>query len=573
MNVKFFDFDIYSKRIGLFYQNKEKMGTPLGMLLTIIYLIISLGLFTIYTIDIIKHETLNVHDSLVYPREAPNIKLDRSFFYFAFGVETPTERERFIDNTIYYPRVQYFYKVKEGGSLKIQNREELKVEKCDETKFGKDYQSLLVSGELNNSYCVEDINMNLTGGLKYDKLSYILIGIYPCVNTTENKNHCKPQNIIDQHLSGAYFSFLAKDVGLNPSNYSNPVVPTFQDFFTTIDKSFFRDYVLYFGITEIQTDKGIFYEKISSQKVLQIRKEAKAFYFRDESYYYKGDTMCDIVFKLGDDIRIQKRSYNKITRVFSVTGGYMQLISAVFTIITFFSNKLEYEIKLANSLFNFYPQKRKITIRKETLNSAKMRKYSFINNNVNKLDIFHNFRKSIIENNINRSINDSIMEKENKMKNSKKDINIGFTSNISDLKFIKNNNNPKNDINNKSKINIDTLDGKNKSSNNMSKITLLPNQINKMDACSSNINKQFNIIKNIENKQDKYIRDKNMRFRDNYKPKNIKMNMCYYFCFSFFKKDKINIRLFNEGVSFYRQKMDVIHLFNIILLFEATIKG
>ena len=41
----------------------------------------------------------------------------------------------------------------------------------------------------------------------------------------------------------------------------------------------------------------------------------------------------------------------------------MQLISAVFTIITFFSNKLEYEIKLANSLFNFYPQKRKITIR------------------------------------------------------------------------------------------------------------------------------------------------------------------------------------------------------------------
>jgi hypothetical protein len=95
-----------------------------------------------------------------------------------------------------------------------------------------------------------------------------------------------------------------------------------------------------------------------------------------------------------------------------------------------------------------------------------------------------------------------------------------------------------------------------------------------MDACSLNINKQFNIIKNIENK-DKYIMDKNknMRFKNNYKPKNIKMNMCYYFYFSCFKKDKINIRLFNEGVSFYRQKMDVIHLFNIILLFEAIVKG
>ena len=148
-----------------------------------------------------------------------------------------------------------------------------------------------MSGELNNSFCLEDINFNLTGGSKYDKFSYILIGIYPCVNSSNNNYHCKPQKIIDEHLSGAYFSFIAKDIGLNPSNYSNPIIPTFQDFFTTIDKSFFRDYVLYFGITEIQTDEGLFYEKITSKEVLQIRKEAKAFYFRDESSYYNGETM------------------------------------------------------------------------------------------------------------------------------------------------------------------------------------------------------------------------------------------------------------------------------------------
>jgi len=100
---------------------------------------------------------------------------------------------------------------------------------------------------LNNSYCVEDINLTLKGEFKYDRISYIRIGIYPCINTTENNNHCKSQEIIDANLSGAYFSLLAKDIGLDPSNYSNPIIPTFQDLYTTIDKSFFRDFILYFG--------------------------------------------------------------------------------------------------------------------------------------------------------------------------------------------------------------------------------------------------------------------------------------------------------------------------------------
>ena len=268
--MNFLDFDMYSKRIGLFYQNKEKIGSLFGFILTMIYIVASLSLFFIYALYVIKHKTFFVHDSIIYPREAPSIELDNNLFYFAFGIEPTSGKTRFIDNTIYYPRIHFFDKVKEGGNMKTIYEEELKVERCNETKFGEEYRSLLVSGELNNSYCLENINLTLKGGYKYDKISYIQIDIYPCVNTTENKNHRKSQEIIDKYLARAYFSFLTKDIGLDPSNYINPLIPAFKDVYTTIDKAFFRDLILYFGITEIQTDKGLFSEQIKTKKNITI---------------------------------------------------------------------------------------------------------------------------------------------------------------------------------------------------------------------------------------------------------------------------------------------------------------
>ena len=63
----------------------------------------------------------------------------------------------------------------------------------------------------------------------------------------------KPKDIIDEYLTSTYFSILAKDIGLNPFNYSFPTLPLVQDIYTVIDKSFRTEFIVYFGITEIDT--------------------------------------------------------------------------------------------------------------------------------------------------------------------------------------------------------------------------------------------------------------------------------------------------------------------------------
>lgn len=48
--INYLDFDIYSKRITFFYNNKEKIGSVFGFILAILYTIILIILFLIYFI-------------------------------------------------------------------------------------------------------------------------------------------------------------------------------------------------------------------------------------------------------------------------------------------------------------------------------------------------------------------------------------------------------------------------------------------------------------------------------------------------------------------------------------------
>ena len=226
--------------------------------------------------------------------------------------------------------------------------------------------------------------MTLAGGYKYEKMSYIIIKIVPCVNSTENNNSCKPQEEIDYYLTSGYFSIILKDIGLNPSNYSFPATPTLQNLFTTIDKRINRNYILNFGLTEVHTDTGIFNEKTNIKKYLKFRKDFQNFQFRDENDNYSGKNIILVQLKLDDTIIVQKRSYTKITDIFSRIGGYMQLINTVFLLLSSLINRLNSEIKIINGIFNFNLKQNKIILKFQKLKKSN----TIVNSKKNKYIIF-----------------------------------------------------------------------------------------------------------------------------------------------------------------------------------------
>ena len=584
MEYRFVDYNIYSKPIGFFYNNKEKIGTFFGLILTITYSLISLILFIFYFVVTQQRSDIKVYDSTTYPQDIPTIDINPDLLYFAFGVEDPKTSNRFIDETIYQPKFLFFYRTKVNGEFKTTKRIELESEVCKEENFGENYKSLLVKGELNNSYCLKDFNLTLEGGYKYEKMSYLRIRIYPCINTTENNNHCKPQEIIDNYLKGGYVSILVKDIGLNPSNYSFPITSNLQDLYSTIDKQIYRDYILYYGITEIKTDIGLFYEIIKSNKYLQFRKDVQSFYFRDESEYYGGKAMCSIDFRLDDLIFTQKREYTKIPEVFSIVGGYMQSISTIFTLLSVLANKLYPQITILNGIFNFDLKKNKMTLK---INSIK----DFNSNTFTKNFIFYSDRH------LSNLTNNTQLNNNNNNNNLSKNSLIVIDNNNSSVINIFNNKHPNLLI--KSKENENRLSN---ISNNMNNIHNI-NSIHKINNIH-NINNRISALSFPYQNNGQYIYDDKSRINNSindnmkvsyiYKVKSlypqkknnnkkhkhekiingfedeIHFNIFEYYCFRKFSKKKKDIELFNSGLSLYKKRMDVINVFTLLLLSEKN---
>ena len=96
MNFNLKDIDMYSKNIGFYYSNKDRITSNFGFCLTIAYIFISLGLFFYYTLETIRRTNIIVHDSTMYLKETSDINIDQNLFYFAFGVENPKTSSRFI---------------------------------------------------------------------------------------------------------------------------------------------------------------------------------------------------------------------------------------------------------------------------------------------------------------------------------------------------------------------------------------------------------------------------------------------------------------------------------------------
>lgn len=524
-SINFLYFDIYSKRISFFYNNKEKISSFFGLSLTLTYIFASIILFIYYFVLVIQRKEMKVFESTKYSEDTPLLNVNASTIYLAFGIEDSQTAYRFIDETIYYPQILYIDKVKKDGTFYTAHKEELPYERCKEANFGEDYQKFFLKGELNTSYCLKQFNVTLGGGYKYDKLSYIRIKILPCVNTTENNNHCKPREVIDKYISGAYFSLIIKDIGLNPSNITNPVLPTIQDLYTTIDKAFFRDFILYFGLTKIQSDFGFFNEQIYTQNYLKYRRQQQTFYFRDQSEIEKGKEICVVQLRLDDYIDVQNRSYSKIPDLFSKIGGYMQLISTVFSILSLLVNRIGPEIKILNGIFNF---------------NIKGNKMRMKNNSLKDFKIIQILRKS--KSNIS-SIRYNKKKKKFEDKNESSILPITI-------------------INNKNDETIQAMENKksHKDRDDNSKI-ILENGKKKI-----NKNNQLSQCKiSVDEKED------NKKGSHDKCNDTISFNLFEYYCFRKFTSKKREIQLFTKGSSLYRKRMDIINVFTLLLLAEKKL--
>jgi hypothetical protein len=580
-NLSYLDFDIYSQRISFFYKNKEKIGSTFGFILSVFYAIVSIILFLVYFIKTINRQEITASDTTIYPSTFPSIVINKDSFYLAFGLVHPTKLIRFIDERIYYPEVLFIEKIRQNGQIIETNQKILNLEKCESINFGNNYQHLFEKDELNNSYCLKDFNLTLVSGIKNDKISFIQINIFPCINNTQNNNHCKPQKEIDEYLTSGYFSILAKDIGLNPFNNTFPIVPTIQDLLTSINKSVKKELIIYYGITEIESDIGLFIDNIKKEIYLKYIKDDNHFIFFDNEQYYSRKEIIRTEIKLEDNIYLHKRKYTKMSQVFSTIGGYMQIISTILSLIVLLTKKISIEKKLLNNLFNFNFKDRKIILSIEyekkldyCTSMDKERKTKYIP---------YEAKKSIIMKRQYRRNSILLVRKKNQRKSppviKKSFTEINFLG-PKDKENNQNQNNGKKNVvevfNKLNKKNYNEGENENEQNEmidqsiNRSKVNMINKEDNHINLNNVQINKIFEKKKILWNKSNLGAL-KDLAKREKVHSPFISFNIFDYYCLRKVTRRKTDIELFNFAINFYKRQMDIINFFNIIILTQIMI--
>ena len=93
--------DIFNKAPELYFKGKPKKSSGFGLILTIIYVSIFIGIFIFKLVRMINRTDITFFDSYTFMGEIPSLKLNNEDFYGGLALGIPNTLEPFISKSIF----------------------------------------------------------------------------------------------------------------------------------------------------------------------------------------------------------------------------------------------------------------------------------------------------------------------------------------------------------------------------------------------------------------------------------------------------------------------------------------
>ena len=564
----FRDIDIFGKEPQFYYKKNEKKKSNIGSIFTIVYVIIYTFILVYKLNRLIKKKDGIFTDSNKNPENPESIQLTNENFYLGFGIEDPITYDPILDETIYYGKA-YFKKASRKGQNWVWEEREIGIEPCKLEKFGTKYREIFSKKYLESYYCFTEMDYIMEGHFSYDTYSLLYISLFPCINTTENGNHCKPIEVIDHYLKGTFVTLQMQDILLTPEDYNNPIKERDQDIYTTVGKKLFKEFHVYFKITNIETNTDIIgideIKTVRQQKFIKYDSFSQMTKLLETDIYETGESFCDITLKLSDLVFYQKRNYSNILGILGELGGLMEIIMTIFKVFLSFYIETLYNTAIVNKLFDFEIENQKVVFNENKVLEKIKRK-----ENEEKKKQKKKQKGEIARNNMIQNINNIDMDI-----NTFEELKLSNNSNNKIANHKKKNKNIQN-----IKANINRAkNNQSSSSRNINRYLLFSVVTNSQSTEDKNENRGLNKENHKNNNDPPFCEKENENEKEDVKKiskvNSIKYNkICFYFCFICYTKRKTNeTQLLEEGMNIIKENLDIINIFKKIYKKEKIVRN
>ena len=574
-----YEIDMFGKTPEFYFQGRPKKVTTIGVIFTFIYIALYIVYFIYKLVKMIQRVEVTYYDTYAFTGEIPSIQLTSDNFYGGFGLLDPNGSP-FVNEQIYYATAIHWQGIKTDGVWEWVPTN-LPLEKCKLEKFGSKYQDIFKSKDLENMYCLENVDVSLAGYATSDIYSYFVVNLYPCVGQTSDGLPCLNEYVVAL-LTKNNFQFQMQDIELTPQDYKNPVQVREKDISGPVYSDLYQKIYAYLQITQIETDEDIIgfgLDDVKNEKYLKYDESWIISAPMENNIFTKADeALCEITIQLSEKVLTQKRSYTTLFEVLGDVGGLMEVVSMVLKTICSFIVDILYETSIINNLFQFDLDK-KLIILKE----PKKKNNTFANENTK----IYSPRKSAQKpypNSIYLNNPDNSIQTRNKLSDENINKNKFGNDDLLKAKSIKVVKKKKKKVKKDMKnLKLEAINNENNNVNNNENNNANSNVNNEKNSKKGETEMEYmyknDIIKNkLENNNPISFEDKeNGSESQNGSGKKRIINNIQFNCISTYlwflcvrKRKNINNILLDEGNNILVEQLDIINLFRKLLKDEQN---
>ena len=284
------EIDFYGKEPEFYLNGKQKKITIIGRIFTLLYILLYIVFFVYKLIRLFNRSDLQFFDSDSEGSENLSMHITKEDFYFNLGFVNGETGEPFLDETIFQP-VAFF------------NDELVEIKPCTIDKFGSHYTKLFDEPDLDKYYCFQDFDYTLQA-----YVDSIYIQILTCQNSTENNNHCKPQDVIDEFIDGNDMMVRLQDVLIRPKNFSNPVERRITDVYSYLFKNIGQYIYIEIQIANIETNTNLIgFDFLTEEKSETYIRYDLVYTVPTPGYQDNKFPICEVEIQLKDKYFFEKR--------------------------------------------------------------------------------------------------------------------------------------------------------------------------------------------------------------------------------------------------------------------------
>jgi len=355
------EFDLFGKEPEFFYKGKAQRTSWFGRIFSVFYIVLYVAFVIYKLVRMIEKVDIDFYETYAFSG-IPTIKLNNNLFYGGFTIGG------IIDETIYFPVVRHYVEKTVNG-VRRSEYTNVPLTHCTLDKFGSRFQHLFADKNLDNLYCMKEVDDYLTGYSNLDEFSYYYIAIMPCIGSNLNGEACQDIAEVTNFFQQTYLEFKLQDVVMTPKDYDEPSIPRNMGITGPVFSFLYQSIYTYLQIVNLETDQDwLGFEGLSDIKKEQFLRYDESWIIAAPSPHMQGliagQPVCDITIQLSAKVLTTKRTNTKLIEVLGDVGGLMEVVWSAFNLLSMFVTDLLYDIDIVNTLFSFDLTKKIVIMKK-----------------------------------------------------------------------------------------------------------------------------------------------------------------------------------------------------------------